>query len=332
MNHLRPHKITNIILAHRIRMSWAEIRKEAEDMISKDSFVSALMRKSVIDHESFGEALSHNLAHQFADTISASKWEALFLSVYKEDKIYHEGMHSLEEMGLRDLGAIKDRDPACDGLVDPFVYFKGFKALQCHRIAHVLWRTDRKNAARAVQGKCSELFGVDIHPAAVIGKNQRCCVRNQTNVNFLTSGTDEGLMIDHGTGVVIGETAVIGKNCSFLHGVTLGSSGVDKGDRHPKIGHDVLIGCNAAILGNICVGNRSKVGSGSMVLRSVPAGATVVGNPARIVGLSMCKSPANAMDLALKYVLTSDGRTYESTFLETEDEKWVSTMGDHVVI
>lgn len=130
-------------------------------------------------------------------------------------------------------------------------------------------------------------------------------------------------MIDHGTGVVIGETAVVGKNCSFMHGVTLGSTGKDKGDRHPKIGSDVLIGCNTTVLGNITVGNCCKVGSGSIVLKSLPCGSTAVGNPARIVGRSLCPSAAIGMDLALHYVRNSKGLPYDSSwsaYAEGEEE------------
>eukprot|EP01039_Chlorochromonas_danica_P000589 gene589-634_t len=286
-------------------MSWIAIRREAEDMVEHDSFIADLVKTSILNHDSFGSAISHNLSHQFADIISAPQWEELFLSVYKSSVLYHDGMHSAEEMGLRDLIATTQRDPACDGLVNPFLYFKGYKAIQAHRIAHILWRTDRKNAARAVQSRCSELFGVDIHPAAVI---------------------DEGLMIDHGTGVVIGETAVVGKNCSFLHGVTLGSTGKNKGDRHPKIGHDVLIGCGATILGNITIGHCCKIGSGSMVLKPIPCCATVVGNPARIVGKSLCSSAANGMDLALKHVVTSHGTNFELG--ASEEEKWIESLPD----
>jgi serine O-acetyltransferase len=121
-------------------------------------------------------------------------------------------------------------------------------------------------------------------------------------------------MIDHGTGVVVGETAVIGKNCSFLHGVTLGSTGKDKGDRHPKLGNDVLVGCGTTILGNITIGHCCKIGSGSIVLKSLPNGSTAVGNPSRIVGKSLCPSAAAGMDLALKYVVTADGKPYDSTW------------------
>lgn len=135
---------------------------------------------------------------------------------------------------------------------------------------------------------------------------------NRYNLPIILSG--KGLMIDHGTGVVIGETAVIGKNCSFLHGVTLGSTGKEKGDRHPKIGDDVLIGCNTTVLGNISIGSCCKIGSGSIVLKSLPKGMTAVGNPARVVGKSMCPSASMGMDLALEHVRNSNGLVYSTTW------------------
>ena len=161
-----------------------------------------------------------------------------------------------------DLMAIKENDPSCETLLTAFLNYKGFKALQTHRAAHSLWLMGRKDLAVSIQGRCSEVFGVDIHPAAVI---------------------HGGIMLEHASGVVIGETAVIGRNCTLLHGVTLGSSGKDKGDRHPKIGDDVKIGCNSIILGNISVGNDCNIGAGSIVLKPLPAGVIAVGNTARVI-------------------------------------------------
>jgi serine O-acetyltransferase len=274
-------------------MSWSEVQAEARIRLEADSFLEDLIQPYILNNPNFTTAIIHTLSLQFGGLISAEKWETLFWSVCDESTLYHEGMPTLEVMGLRDLAVIRDRDPACDGLVTPFLYFKGYKALQSHRIAHALWNAGRKDAARAIQSRCSELYAVDIHPAAIIA---------------------EGLFIDHGTGIVIGETCIIGRNCSFLHGVTLGSTGKDKGDRHPKIGNDVLIGCGTSVLGNITIGHCSKIGSGSIVLKPIPCCATAVGNPARVVGKSLCPSAAMGMDLALKYVVTEEGKSYESTW------------------
>lgn len=264
-------------------VTWEALRDEAELMVERDEFMVTVVQEKIIKHETFAEAIAESLALVFhSATIPSSEWLKLFLSVYHDDVVYETSdMLKIEKMGLLDLGAVRERDPASNGLVNPFLFFKGYKAIQAHRIAHVLWNQGRKDVARAIQSRCSEIWSVDIHPAAKIGA---------------------GLMIDHGTGVVIGETAVIGNNCSFLHGVTLGSTGKAGGDRHPKLGNDILIGSNATILGNIVIGSNTKIGSGSIVLKSLPCCVTAVGNPARIVGRSKCSSAANNMDLALHNV------------------------------
>ena len=171
-----------------------------------------------------------------------------------------------------------ERDPACRGYLQPFLFFKGFIALQTYRIGHWLWVNDRQALALYLQSRISELFQVDIHPAAVIGS---------------------GVFLDHGTGIVIGETAVVGDAVSMLHGVTLGGTGAERGDRHPKIGKGVLLGAGAKVLGNIHVGDYAKVASGSVVLKEVPAGCTAAGVPARLVNCPSCGEPAKTMDHTL---------------------------------
>ena len=172
-----------------------------------------------------------------------------------------------------DMQAVVERDPACQGMLQPFLFFKGFMALQTHRIAHVLWHQGRDTLSFHFQSRSSELFGVDIHPAARIGT---------------------GVMLDHATGITIGETAVVGDDCSLLHGVTLGGTGKNHGDRHPKIGRGVLLSVGAKILGNITVGDEAKVAAGSVVLKDVPAHCTVAGVPAKPVG-DCCAEPAKSM-------------------------------------
>jgi serine O-acetyltransferase len=174
-----------------------------------------------------------------------------------------------------DVGAVMMRDPACLSYVQPFLYYKGFAALQAHRVAHHLWLTGRQMLAFHLQSRVAELLQVDIHPAATLG---------------------HGLFMDHATGIVIGETAVVGDNVSMLHNVTLGGTGKEGGDRHPKIGAGVLIGAGAKILGNIRVGDGARVASGSVVLHDVPAGCTVAGIPAKAVGGPCCENPADSMD------------------------------------
>jgi serine O-acetyltransferase len=181
-----------------------------------------------------------------------------------------------------DLRAVEERDPAIRSLLQPFLYFKGFQALQAWRVANWLWSRDRTTLALHFQSRMSELFQVDVHPAARLG---------------------QGIFIDHGTGVVIGETAVVGDDVSMLHAVTLGGTGAQRGDRHPKIGKGVLLGAGAKVLGNITVGDYAKVASGSVVLKPVPAGCTVAGVPARLVNCPTEAAPARTMDHTLADVV-----------------------------
>jgi serine O-acetyltransferase len=184
----------------------------------------------------------------------------------------------IREALRRDLTAVLQRDPAARGLAQPFLHYKGFHALQAHRVAHWLWGKGRESLACYLQSRVSEVFAVDIHPAARMGK---------------------GILIDHGTGVVIGETAVVGDDVSLLHEVTLGGTGKECGDRHPKVGNGVMIGAGAKILGNVRIGNGSKVAAGSVVLHEVPPHATVAGVPAKIVGHPATDEPALQMDQQL---------------------------------
>ncbi len=287
---------------------WTSIYDEAKREAERDAFVCKSMHHMILKHDSFGSAMTQLLAEAFQTQVtSCDEWVSLISTCYRGDVFYEDNVfptcqgvsptnalvdnlennpfrrHTAEELGLLDIQAQVDRDPSANrSCLIPFLHFKGFKSLQGHRIAHILWRQGRKHAAMMIQSRISSLWGVDIHPAAKIGS---------------------GMMIDHGTGVVVGETAVIGNNCSFLHGVTLGSSGKDKVDRHPKLGNDVLVGCGTTILGNIWIGNNTKIGSGSIVLKSLPCCVTAVGNPARIVGTSKCLSAASEMDLAMVNVM-----------------------------
>ncbi len=181
-----------------------------------------------------------------------------------------------------DLKAVFERDPACKSYVQPFLFFKGFQALQTYRVAHWLWRHGRQTLALYLQSRMSEIFQVDIHPAAKIGV---------------------GIFLDHGTGIVIGETAVVGDDVSMLHGVTLGGTGAERGDRHPKIGKGVLLGAGSKVLGNITVGEYAKIASGSVVLKPVPAHCTAAGVPARLVNCPTCDEPARTMDHTLADVV-----------------------------
>ena len=271
-------------------MTWLEVLIEAQEMMAREGeFLGALLTRSILDHRSFGQGVVNVILSAFfsdeeseCQGLARQEWETLLSSCFAPNVFYEPNDRlTLEDLGMKDLAVVKDRDPAAGGLINPFLFFKGFKAIQAHRIAHVLWNSGKKRAALSIQSKISELYAVDIHPAAKIGA---------------------GLMIDHGTGIVIGETAVIGMNCSFLHGVTLGGTRKLGGNRHPKLGDDVLVGCCATLLGNIQIDSNSKIGSGSVVLTSVPACVTAVGNPARIIGRTLEKHAGRTMDLSLSNV------------------------------
>jgi len=255
---------------------WTSLRAEALRAAKAEPALGSLVNAVVLSHESLGQALSYQLARKLGDMeIRAMTAREVFEDAYAADP----GLVSAAEA---DLIAIFERDPACKGYLQAFLYFKGFLAIQTYRIAHWLWSQNRETLAFYMQSRSSELFQVDIHPAAKLGR---------------------GLFFDHGTGIVIGETAVVGDDVSMLHGVTLGGTGADRGDRHPKIGKGVLLGAGAKVLGNIEIGDYAKVASGSVVLKPVPAGCTAAGVPARLVNCRPCSDPARSMDHTLAEVV-----------------------------
>lgn len=244
---------------------WELIRAEAEQvMLSEPALVSYLSR-CIIRHNSFEASLACVLSNELtAPHLQADEINRLIRDALLDDS-------SIVEAIAADLSAHVERDPAAGGWLTPYLYFKGFHSVQSYRIAHWLWKNDRKHLARHVQARASQEYDVDIHPAATIGK---------------------GIMIDHATGVVIGETAVVEDDVSLLHGVTLGGTGKECGDRHPKIRRGVLIGTGAKILGNIEVGKGAKIGAASLVLESVAPHTTVAGVPAKVVGSPRVDAPA----------------------------------------
>ena len=248
---------------------WSRIRKEAEALAAAEPALSGFVFATILAHDRLEAAVIHRLAQR----LDHSDVDAGLIVQTFEDAV--AGSNDIGAAIRADLAAVYERDPACSRYLEPLLYFKGFQALVTYRFAHELWRKGRRDFALYLQSQSSRTFATDIHPAAKLGK---------------------GLMLDHATGFVVGETAVVGDNCSFLHAVTLGGSGKETGDRHPKIGDNVLIGAGAKVLGNIKVGDRSRIAAGSVVLTPVPPNTTVAGVPAKVVGSAGCAEPALAMD------------------------------------
>jgi serine O-acetyltransferase len=248
---------------------WTQIRSEVLEEAGAEPILASFLHATVLKHDNLGDALSFHLADKLATpSLSPMLVRELMLEAFHEEPAIIAGI-------CADLEAVHSRDPASHGYSFPFLYFKGFHALQSYRVAHWLWKHERHALAVHFQNRISEVFGVDCHPAASIGV---------------------GILIDHATSVVIGETAVVEDNVSMLHEVTLGGTGKQLGDRHPKVRQGVLIGAGAKILGNIEIGEGSKIGAGSVVLDPVPPHTTVAGIPAEIVGRAEVASPALEMD------------------------------------
>ena len=247
---------------------WEVLHAQAECAAHREPVLRGLMALGVLRHAGFGAALGALVARKLADhSVPAEHLEDLARGALANSAALASA--------VADLAAIRARDPASEGVLAPFLHYKGFHALQCHRIAHQLWRNGRRDLAWFMQGRAAEVFAVDIHPAVPVGR---------------------GVFIDHGTGLVVGETATIGDNVSIMQRVTLGGTGKEHGDRHPKVRDGVLLSVGAKVLGNIEVGRGAKVGAGSVVLRDVPPCATVAGIPARIVGWCKDFIPGLAMD------------------------------------
>ncbi|MEC3862231.1 serine O-acetyltransferase [Mesobacterium sp. TK19101] len=248
---------------------WARIIQEAEDAVAEEPLLGGMIHYSILHHPSFERALAYRISLKLAN---GEMTEQILREICDEAL---SADPTIATDARADIMAVYDRDPACHRYLQPLLFFKGFQAVQAYRVAHWLWGQGRKDLAYFFQMRASEMFGVDIHPAAKIGK---------------------GIMIDHAHAIVIGETAVVGDNVSMLHSVTLGGTGKEEEDRHPKIGDGVLIGAGAKVLGNIKVGCCSRIAAGSVVLREVPPATTVAGVPAKIVGEAGCPQPSIEMN------------------------------------
>ncbi|MBW7921201.1 MAG: serine O-acetyltransferase [Rubellimicrobium sp.] len=251
---------------------WSRIRAEAEQAVADEPLMGGLIHSGVLHHDTFECALASRIATKLA---SPEMSEQILREIADEAMAADP---AIAAAARADVTAIYDRDPATHRYLQPLLFYKGFQAVQTYRLAHWLCTQGRRDLASFIQMRTSEVFGVDIHPCARIGR---------------------GIMIDHAHSVVIGETAVVGDDVSMLHSVTLGGTGKEDGDRHPKIGNGVMIGAGAIVLGNIRVGDNSKIAAGSVVLADVPPRTTVAGVPARIVGRVDCPHPSQSMDQML---------------------------------
>ncbi|MEM8771197.1 MAG: serine O-acetyltransferase [Pseudomonadota bacterium] len=254
--------------------TWSRMRIEAAAAAADEPSLASFLHATILNHESYPAALSYRLAQKLSDReVNSMLWRQVCDEAFRDAP-------EIVDAALKDLGAVYARDPACQEYMQPFLYFKGYLALQAQRVSHWLWGHDRRTLARFAQSRISELFAVDIHPAVPMGK---------------------GVFIDHATGIVIGETAVVGDDVSILQNVTLGGTGKEDGDRHPKIRRGALISVGAKVLGNIEVGEGARVAAGSVVLKDVEAHCTVAGVPAKPVGACKDDSPAESMDQNFYY-------------------------------
>ena len=252
---------------------WQRIRQEAAEAVQAEPLLGGVIHSSILHHDTFEKALAFRFSLKLASPeMSEQILREIADAAYVDDP-------EIGAAARADLVATFERDPACNRFMKPLLYFKGFQALQAYRVGHWLCEQGREDFACFVQMRVSECFGVDIHPGARMGK---------------------GIMIDHAHSIVIGETAVVGDNVSMLHSVTLGGTGKEDGDRHPKIDDGVMIGAGAKVLGNIRVGACSRIAAGSVVLEDVPPRSTVAGVPARIVGEAGCAQPSITMDQLLR--------------------------------
>lgn len=252
---------------------WAHMRREAEEALRLDPSLTPLMLGAILNRASLEEAVVLRIAARLgASAMDAETIADAFLQAVREDETIAAAFRA-------DLAAYVERDPACGRMIEPLLYFKGFHAIQSARLAHALWRARRRDFAYFIQSRASDALAADIHPAARFGK---------------------GLFLDHGTGFVVGETAVVDDDVSILHNVTLGGTGKAAGDRHPKVRRGVMIGAGAKILGNIEIGACSRIAAGSVVLKSVPPNSIVAGVPAKVVGVESRAEPARDMDQILR--------------------------------
>ncbi len=258
---------------------WKAVRSEAEAVVAKEPLMSVFVYSTILNQDSLEAAVIHRIGErlhnrEFSSDLVRQSFDAMM-----------EDWPEWSDILRIDIAAVYDRDPACERLIEPILYFKGFQAIQTHRLAHWNWNKGNRDLALYLQSRSSQVFQTDINPAARMGR---------------------GVFIDHATGVVIGATATVGDDVSILHGVTLGGTGKDSGDRHPKISDGVLLGAGATVLGNVKVGKCSRIASGSVVVKDVPDNVTVAGVPGRVVGIAGCSEPSRSMNQIIAEDKVSD--------------------------
>jgi serine O-acetyltransferase len=251
---------------------WARLRREAEEALERTPMLASLFLDSTLNQHSFEAAVIHRVASRLRnDVVTLPLIVQAFNRALEADPEIASALRT-------DIIAVYEFDPACERFIEPFLYFKGFHAIQAHRLTHWLWLNGERDFCEYLQSRSSEIFQTDIHPAARFGR---------------------GIFLDHATGLVVGETAVVGDDVTIQQDVTLGGTGIQAAERHPKIGSGVIVGAGAKILGNIGIGDNARVAAGSVVLRPVPARATVAGVPARVVRIDAADGVARPMDQIL---------------------------------
>lgn len=251
---------------------WSRVRGEAEDIVRREPELAAFILSNVLNHDTLEAAIVHRISDRLDHgALPGDLIRQAYVDALRDEPDIGNAMRA-------DMVAVFDRDPATTRFIDPLLYFKGFHAIQTHRLAHWLWAQGRKDFAYYLQSRSSSVFQTDIHPAARIGR---------------------GIFLDHATGLVVGETAVVEDDVSILHSVTLGGTGKENEDRHPKIRRGVMIGAGAKIIGNIEVGHCARIAAGSVVVKPVPHNVTVAGVPAQVIGEAGCAEPSRTMDQML---------------------------------
>ena len=251
---------------------WEAIRKEAEAVVAKEPMMSSFIYNTILNQSSLEDAVTYRIGERLHNRDFSADLVRQSFQQMRED------WPEWSEILRFDIAAVYDRDPACSRFIDPILYFKGFHAIQTHRLAHWNLNHGNKDIALYLQSRSSQVFQTDINPAAKFGR---------------------GIFLDHATGLVVGETAVVGDDVSILHSVTLGGTGKEMEDRHPKIGNGVLLGAGAKVLGNITVGNCSRIAAGSLVIKNVPEKVTVAGIPGKVVNVAGCSEPSRTMNQIL---------------------------------